>query len=412
MLKKLNRKIVRTIMKFLPKSIRHEMARKLVKLPQSSPAGLTIRPAQSGEEIERALELVYQNYLKMGYTKETANSIRLTPHHLSPSTTVIVAVMNEKIVGTLSILSEYPLGLPLEKAFSLNHLRTNGERLCEIGALAIDPNFRQENGALMHLLARYSMLYARENLKIDIMTITVNPAMADLYEAIYLFEPLASKNKKGKYDYANGKPAIGLFLNLHTLSARANRVYNHRLPDENNLFKFGEDHGSWEYPPKNRSILLPRSVLTPSTIAHLGAIRTKLISNLSESESKALARSYGQNSMTAYLANGPSHLARYLANTTAIISSKKNTHFAKVYNVSTNGLLARAKGNSYSIGEVIKVAINTGANSITNLEAEIRWIKNQEFLGLQILKCSNQWNSLFSNSETPVSRVQKVSSAG
>lgn len=411
MIKKLSRVMIKKVNSLLPKTLRHKMARQLLKLPQSAPRGLTIRPAQNSEEVEKALELVYQSYLKMGYTKEESCKIRLTPHHLVPSTTVIVALINDQIVGTLSMISENALGLPLEKEFSLAHLRANGERLCEVGALAIDPKFRMANGTLMHFMARYAMLYAREALKADYITITVNPAMADLYEAIYLFEPLTLKNKKDTYDYANGKPAVGLFLNLHSQMDRAQKVFNQVPVAERNFFTFMIGKKSWEQFPQNNSIFLPQSLLTPVTMAHLGASRTKLLSNLSASESKAIARSYGQNSLSAYLAHGPSSRKRLLVNTTAIITNKNNSQFTKVYNISSSGLLVRANGNSFSIGDVIKLAVHTGANTIANLEAEVRWTKDQNYLGLQILKASSQWDSLFSSPHSGVKWMKKTMAA-
>lgn len=411
MIKKLTRDILRKVIGLLPKALRHDMARKLLKLPQSAPRGLCIRPAQDSGEVEKALELVYQNYLKMGYTKEEASGIRLTPHHLIPSTTVIVALINDEIVGTLSIISENALSLPLEKEFSLAKLRANGERICEVGALAIDPCHRMANGGLMHFLARYCMLYARESLKADYMTITVNPAMADLYEAIYLFEPLPVKNRQEKYDYANGNPAVGLFLNLHTQMERAQKIYNQVPVAERNFFTFMIGKKSWEHLPQINSIFLPQSLLTPITIAHLGASRTKLLSSLSDLESKAIARSYGQNSLSAYLANGPSTRKRLLVNTTAILTNKNDSQFTKVYNISSKGLLVRANSSSYSIGDVIKVAIKTGANTSTNLEAKVCWTKNTNYLGLQILKTSSQWDALFSNSNSGVCWMKRAMAA-
>lgn len=309
------------------------------------------------------------------------------------------------------MISENALGLPLEKEFSLAHLRANGERLCEVGALAIDPRFRMSNGGLMHFMARYASFYAREILKANYATITVNPAMADLYEAIYLFEPLTVKNKKDTYDYANGKPAIGLFLNLHSQMDRAQEIYNQAPVAERNFYTFMVGRKSWEQYPQNNSIFLPQSLLTPVTIAHLGATRTKLLSNLSDSESRAIARNYGQNSVSAYLANGPSSRKRLLVNTTAILTNKNESQFAKVYNISSNGLLVRTNGNSYSIGDVIKVSVKTGASTIANLEAEVRWTKDQNYFGLQILKASSQWDSLFSNPDSGVGWMKKAMAA-
>lgn len=82
MIKNLTRTMIKKVNGLLPKALRHKMARKLLKLPQSAPRGLTIRPAQNSGEVEQALELVYQNYLKMGYTKEEAG---YSPHSPPPN---------------------------------------------------------------------------------------------------------------------------------------------------------------------------------------------------------------------------------------------------------------------------------------------------------------------------------------
>lgn len=222
---------------FLPRPFRHALFRDRLKLPVLDNSGLHFKPAESTEEFFSAFRILHDSYVEFHYMKPCPSGLRVTPYHLLPGTVTLIIKEAEKVVGTVSIVRDSPLGLPMDKIFDLAPLRQGGLRIAEISSLAIRRDYRWQKGALLHRFIRYLWKFSCEYLAVDTFVCAVNPAMYELYESIYLFRSIPHENRVGKYDFVNGAPAVGLVAPAKGNFPVWERFYGNRAP-EGNLFEF------------------------------------------------------------------------------------------------------------------------------------------------------------------------------
>lgn len=232
----MNKNIRRVIFKFTPMAIKLFLMRRFVRINSNWPSDhLEIKIADTTEELESAYKLLHDSYVKSGFMNPDPTGLRVLSQHLLPQTTTIVAKWDNKVIGTLSLIRDNPFGLPLEKIFDVSERRINGRRLAEVSSLAVDPNYRGQINLSLFPLFRFVYQYARDCFGIHEFVIAVNPSMVDLYLGYMCFEKLKAKPKA--YDFVNGAPAVGLFLNFQTITHKWKLLFNHR-PDNANFYKY------------------------------------------------------------------------------------------------------------------------------------------------------------------------------
>ncbi len=262
---KWNRRLLQTV---LPRSLRHSIYRERLALPSSWPSSLVFKIAETQTELEQAFSLLHDSYVAAGFMDPSKSGLRVTPHHLLPTTTTLVALSKGRVVATVALVRDSVLGLPMDSIFELSHFRENGERIAEVSSLAIAPEFRVGGGPFLHsfirFLWRYSLFYHGTNR----FLIAVNPSMRELYESIYLFQPATEAYEVEHYDYVKGAPAIGLETSLDDSLRRFKQVYGDKT-DERNLYRFMAmnplDHERY---PKRKFYTVNDSVWTPETLRY------------------------------------------------------------------------------------------------------------------------------------------------
>src|SRR5690349_8210347 len=93
-------------------TLTYPFLRQMVKLPLIPP-GLTISLARSGEDLEAAYRLLHDVYVEIGFMEPHPSGLRLNVFNALPQTSVAVAKIDGKVIGTLTLTRENPLGLPL-----------------------------------------------------------------------------------------------------------------------------------------------------------------------------------------------------------------------------------------------------------------------------------------------------------
>ncbi len=193
--------------------------------------------AQETPELERAFELVWRRYVDVGLQRKDDACIRFTKYHLLPTTKVLIAtyypgldVENPDysaaaksgiVVGTLSIIIDSLLGLPIEELCQaeIEQLRDQGHRIAEIVALAIDPDFRDY--IVMHL---YRMMFSYVIGKgVTDVVCSVVEKHHKFYRNVLLFEPLGEAREYGP---ANNEITQGHILNIESAEKKAKEVYS------------------------------------------------------------------------------------------------------------------------------------------------------------------------------------------
>ena len=210
---------------------------------------ITFKIAQSKEELESAFKLVWQAYVATGLQHNSGEGIRFTKYHLLPKTRVLIAIYHPEldkekpdytklheqsiVVGTLSIIEDSPLGLPMEEICGNNvmQLRKDGHKLVEIVGLAINPEYRKHNIAMY--LYKLMFQFVRHKDITDVAC-SVTKKHLNFYRRMLLFKALGEIKE---YSAANKLETQCHILNIKEAETTAEAVYNADNFDAN-LFTF------------------------------------------------------------------------------------------------------------------------------------------------------------------------------
>jgi len=201
------------------------------QLPQTLVENVEYRVARTREELEAAYSLVYREYFKRGYIKLDGERLKLSIFNALPQTTTFIALLDNRIVATATVVPDSPLGLPMDKIYheEVCLLRQTSDKICEVSMLASDTELFQ-GGVSMMLNAKKLFFifnlfkiifdYARELAKLNYICITINPKHNLTYEYI-LFRDLGGLKQ---YDTVNNAPAIAKYLDLEASKAECQRL--------------------------------------------------------------------------------------------------------------------------------------------------------------------------------------------
>lgn len=197
--------------------LKKRFIRKRLRPPRSVPEQLKIKLATTDNELRDAYHVLYESYLDRGYQRASHVEQRLIKHFLPTATSTIIATWEGQVIGTLTVVQDAEIGVPLDKDFDLHFLRDEGRLICEISSLAIKKEFRKKHDILFFLF-HYYYVYARQYLGLDAAVMTVNPKQKDFYSALFDFRTLNSRIVD-KYSFVNGAPAVGLYHRFEELNS-------------------------------------------------------------------------------------------------------------------------------------------------------------------------------------------------
>lgn len=187
------------------------------------------------------------------------SGLRLSAFNALPETKVFIAGRGSAVVGTLTLVPDSWLGLPMDEIYRAELAGRRRHRyLGEVTSFAVAPTERADGLAVVMHLVRTMVVYAADIARLDELCIAVNPRHVDFYQRMCGFERFAPCRPYGK---VNGAPAVGLVLNLDDFRAR-------RLPLPRRVADFMFD-------PEGRAAVLtrlardlPAASLTPSQFAY------------------------------------------------------------------------------------------------------------------------------------------------
>jgi len=176
---------------------------------------LVLRQVRCRDELEGALRLVHDNYVRCGYTAPQPGGLRVGVHYALPTTQCFVAVVRGEVFATASLFADGPLGLPADELYpdKLAELRLAGRKIGEVGMLA--DRRREQSRSFPTLLRMMKRIFWTVlDAGLDDLVITVNPKHAEFYKQMLCFEdfgPLRS------YASVGNAPALLLRVNLTSL---------------------------------------------------------------------------------------------------------------------------------------------------------------------------------------------------
>lgn len=274
----------------LPKPIKHFILRLVVQFPDAISTTLRFKVAETQEELEQAFHLLHNAYVHEKLMSPHPSGLRVTKYHALSSTSTLIAIENNVVVGTLSLIRQSSFGLPMESIFNLDGLPVES-RLAEVSSLAIKKEYLHQRGRILFPLLKFLYHYSHEYFGITHFVIAVNPKWIDFYEGILMFKPL-SKKVVQNYSFVNGAPAVGAVLDLNLAQKIYHQIYSQKKTHRN-LSAFFQDLDTlnMEFPLRKRS-MISDPILTPTLLDYFFNIKTNCMSTMNDFELTHLRLTY------------------------------------------------------------------------------------------------------------------------
>lgn len=223
-------------LRFMPKSLRTQVIRGQFDIIYEHDPNLVLKMAETQDEISQALSLLYKSYLNLGYIDPHPAQLRISENIVHPTTMILIAKYGEEVVGTISILLDSEIGLPVDQSWDLSQLRKNGKILGEISGLGIKKNYKMRRGQLLLLLCKVMYVYAKNILKLNRIVIATTSEVEPFYTDVILFKVLGGR-RDVKHDLVKGNPSIAAYLDLDYAEKKYHKEYGDKEP-ERNLYRF------------------------------------------------------------------------------------------------------------------------------------------------------------------------------
>lgn len=223
--------------------------------------------ARDTGSFDGSFRLVHDQYVWRKYMVAHPSGRRLSLHHALPSTKIFVAKAGSEVVGTLTLVQDSSIGLPMDEVYreELSHLRDRGRRLGEVSALAMDPGYRNAGVGILMRLVRIMLIHVAEVSPLDDLCIAVNPRHADFY--LRAFRSSSRLGDLKEYQRVNGAPAVGLHLDLDFIRSQIRAVHMGD-PGPGELYTFFFGPGKFQRILTRLQRELPRSTFSPQQFRH------------------------------------------------------------------------------------------------------------------------------------------------
>ena len=184
------------------------------------------------EELEKSAALLYREYQLRGWVQRRYNKsgLRLTLYNALPETRIFIALKGKEAIGTITVIPDSPMGLPMDKAYKdiIDPLRRQKRRICEVGQLATRNdlfgkglfsmfNFKKLN--FIFTLFNCVFQYTCRKIHMDNLCIVVNPKAM-----LFKFLPFETMGIARYYGMdrrsVNRKPLAAKQLDLRTTEER------------------------------------------------------------------------------------------------------------------------------------------------------------------------------------------------
>jgi hypothetical protein len=185
---------------------------------------IRVKIATERGEFEQAYELLAANYRARGYEAPGDKPYRFTPYHALPGTVTLVALNQERVVATLTLVPDTKiLGLPMESIYGpeVAQLRSAGLHPAEAISLADTSLSIREFVQVFKSLIKLAMQYHAANGG-DSWIITINPRHSSFYQKVLGFVPMGSKRS---YPTVQNHPAEAYLLTSKIMADNAPQMY-------------------------------------------------------------------------------------------------------------------------------------------------------------------------------------------
>lgn len=372
-----------------------------MNLFQKVPQGIIIKIAETKSELEQAYKIIHDNYVSIGFIQPNKNQMRITFYNALPQTTTIVAKLEDKVIGCMTVINNDQLILPLERELADDICLTPAFRKAQILDFAILNEFKFSN--VNFLLMRYTYTYIKDYLHVDSVQIAVLP-----FHGRFFKNRLGFKNLN--ISYADSQLS-GRQLDVYTLDLAEGydflAIHHGKKNKAKNLFYyFTKSHfdQTFQY-PKRKYHSSNDPVLTPELIDYFFNRKTNIFEQLSPEQSDYINYIYQDLSYNVYIPHVLTSLSfynqrkgkRYPVNCKAQITSPTLLEIA-INNVSPRGFSARLNDSEILVlGDIFDLNILTSDYEIAQIKAKVVWKKSQKEYGFCLIKSTANWDDFITH---------------
>lgn len=405
--RKLIQRIKRTLLNVMPREKRHQMIRVGVNLTLTPPSGLVLKIAETKEELEGCFSLLHDAYVNSGFMTTHPSGMRVTIYHALPTTTTLCAKYDGQVVGTISMVRESALGVPMQNVFDISSVRQKPGKIAEVSALAIHQKFRRSGGSILFPLMKFMHEYSTTFFDTRHLVIAVNPSHIDMYESLLFFKRLP-QNTVSHYDFVNGAPAIGSTLDLKEAPEIFRKHYDTK-PSRRNLYAY-----FFQIPlpniqfPARRFFTTNDPVMTPELLDYFFNRRTSVFEALTVHKKRLLHLIYDLPAYQAVLPNLSQwaeieplrHHHRFTVRCPAefscyMVAGQSEDIQLEIVDVSSNGFMARS-ALAMPLNQWCDITIHLGREVVSHLRAMTlreNTYGDRGYYGFQLREADGAWNN-------------------
>jgi hypothetical protein len=179
---------------------------------------IVYKVAENRYEREAAFRLVYEAYTRAGLIEANPHEMRVTPYQLLDTTDVFVAMTDDEVISTVSLVDDGELGLPMEHIYGdeVMVLRNHGIRVAEVSCLADRRRQLSRTLPVFVPLMRLMVQAARHH-GIEHLLVAVHPRHVRFYQRFLAFEPLGIEKS---YPLVRNNPAVALRLDFAKIAVQ------------------------------------------------------------------------------------------------------------------------------------------------------------------------------------------------
>lgn len=196
--------------------------------------GLGCKIAATHEEWHDAFALVYESYARCGLTEHNPAGVRVTPHHLLPTTSTLIARQESQTLGTVTLIRDSARGVPLDVVYGsdVDVMRVEGIEFAEVSCLATQPlslvDYPYVFMRLMRLLAQHA-----RHIGVQRLLIAAHPRHVNFYQRSMGFRRFGEVTS---HPSVCGAPAVAAFLDFTDADRERPRMWDEcfgtRIHDE------------------------------------------------------------------------------------------------------------------------------------------------------------------------------------
>lgn len=237
--KKKNKPVTKKIwglLGYLPAFARKKVIRSQFEVDYNLSSDYVFKHAETADEIQEALHIVYENYSHLGYIDKREEEMHFNTYLCLPTTTILIVKYKGEVIGTMSIVPDSPFGLPTETTWDLSSLRSKYKYLAEISSLSIKRSHKSTKGHIFLTLCKLMWEYCVKVLKIECIVMAGTQEVEAFYTDLLCFKKVTTKTGQ-EHKLVKGNKSTCCYLDLITSDAEFEKEYR-KAPPKSNFHNF------------------------------------------------------------------------------------------------------------------------------------------------------------------------------